>query len=105
MPVMAPRRIAASATVRAMGPRVSWVWEMGMTPERLSRPTVGLIPTMPQIEGGGTIEAAGGGGGDDRAVGLRAHGRGAEVCRHRRRRARAGARGVAVERVGVAALT
>src|SRR3954447_9940652 len=38
---------AASATVRACGPTVSWMWEMGTTPARLVRPTVGLIATTP----------------------------------------------------------
>src|SRR4051794_25034010 len=45
MPVMAPRRIAASRTVRAMGPAVSWLWEIGTMPDRLISPSVGLIPT------------------------------------------------------------
>src|SRR5215470_13660450 len=39
--------MAASATVRPWGPTVSWVCEMGTTPARLVRPTVGLIPTTP----------------------------------------------------------
>src|SRR5712692_5916653 len=38
-------RAAASATVRACGPMVSCVCEMGTTPARLVRPTVGLMPT------------------------------------------------------------
>ncbi len=42
-PSRTPRRIAASATVRAIGPAVSWSAVMGMTPYRLTRPTVGLI--------------------------------------------------------------
>ena len=94
-PASAPRRTAASATVRAMGPAVSWLWAMGMMPARLTRPTVGLMPTTPQMRGGR----------DDRAVGLGADGGGAEVGGDGR-----GAepelepRGVAVERVGVAAL-
>src|SRR5712692_6615790 len=37
--------IAASITVRAMGPAVSWLDAMGMMPVRLARPTVGLMPT------------------------------------------------------------
>src|SRR5216684_5815077 len=36
---------AASATVRPCGPIVSCVCEMGTTPPRLVRPTVGLMPT------------------------------------------------------------
>src|SRR4051812_49700623 len=38
---------AASATVRACGPTVSCVCEMGTTPARLVSPTVGLIATTP----------------------------------------------------------
>src|SRR3954468_13415871 len=53
---MIPRRMAASATVRHNGPAVSWVCEMGMIPARLTRPTVGLIPTMPHRLDGETIE-------------------------------------------------
>src|ERR1044071_4421248 len=39
--------IAASATVRPCGPTVSCVCEIGTTPARLVRPTVGLMPTTP----------------------------------------------------------
>src|SRR5262249_18742681 len=52
----APSRIAASRTVRAIGPAVSCECEIGMTPDRLTRPTVGLIPTMPLADDGLTIE-------------------------------------------------
>jgi hypothetical protein len=38
--------------VRAIGPAVSWLAEMGMIPDRLTSPTVGLIPQMPLIEDG-----------------------------------------------------
>src|SRR3954447_26247228 len=38
---------AASATVRACGPIVSWVCEIGTTPARLTSPTVGLMATTP----------------------------------------------------------
>src|ERR1700693_2642152 len=38
---------AASATVRACGPTVSWMWEMGTTPARLVSPTVGFSATTP----------------------------------------------------------
>src|ERR1700752_1269223 len=41
------RAAAASATERACGPKVSWVWEIGTIPARLVSPTVGLIPTTP----------------------------------------------------------
>ena len=53
---MAASTIAASCTVRAMGPVVSWVLEMGITPRRLTSPTVGLMPTMAFIELGITTE-------------------------------------------------
>jgi hypothetical protein len=39
-----------------MGPAVSCVCEMGMIPARLTRPTVGLIPTIPQLVDGQTID-------------------------------------------------
>ena len=42
---MAPSMMAASVTVRAIGPGVSWSAVIGMTPYRLTRPTVGLMPT------------------------------------------------------------
>src|SRR2546425_645616 len=42
---MTLRAAAASATVRPCGPIVSCVCEMGTTPVRLVRPTVGLMPT------------------------------------------------------------
>ena len=42
-----PSRIAASVTVRAIGPAVSWSAVIGMMPSRLTRPTVGLMPTTP----------------------------------------------------------
>src|SRR6185436_13908290 len=48
--------IAASLTVRVIGPAVSWLCAIGMIPARLTRPTVGLRPTSPQIEAGLTIE-------------------------------------------------
>src|SRR2546427_13212598 len=51
-----PSAAAASATVRPCGPTVSCVWEIGTTPARLVRPTVGLIPTVPFAFAGQTIE-------------------------------------------------
>ena len=39
-----------------MGPAVSCVEEMGMMPERLTSPTVGFKPTMPQDDAGETID-------------------------------------------------
>src|SRR5437764_5497319 len=47
---------AASATVRACGPTVSCVCEIGITPWRLVRPTVGLMPTTPLLDDGLMIE-------------------------------------------------
>ena len=44
-PSSTPSRMAASVTVRAIGPGVSWSAVIGMTPYRLTRPTVGLMPT------------------------------------------------------------
>ena len=42
-PSIAPSRIAASVTVFAIGPAVSWSAVMGIMPYRLTRPTVGLM--------------------------------------------------------------
>jgi hypothetical protein len=53
---MAPSRRAASSTVRAIGPAVSCDREIGMTPQRLISPTVGLIPTQQQADAGETID-------------------------------------------------
>src|ERR671937_1134563 len=46
---------AASATVRACGPTVSCVCEIGTTPARLVSPTVGLMPTTPLMHAGQTM--------------------------------------------------
>ncbi len=56
MPAIAVRSAAASATERAIGPAVSCEWAMGMIPERLTSPTVGLMPTSPFTEAGEVIE-------------------------------------------------
>src|SRR5947207_2161697 len=53
---MTLKAAAASATVRPWIPTVSCVCEMGTTPARLVRPTVGFIPTTPLAEAGPTIE-------------------------------------------------
>jgi hypothetical protein len=53
---MAPSSAAASATVRAIGPAVSCVCEIGTTPVRLISPTVGLMPTSPFAPDGHTID-------------------------------------------------
>src|SRR4029453_9701146 len=55
-PLLAERSIAASRTVRAIGPAVSWLWAIGMIPDRLTRPRVGLIPTSPLAPDGQTID-------------------------------------------------
>src|SRR3954468_9004848 len=55
-PVAAPRSTAASVTLRAIGPAVSWSALIGTTPARLQRPSVGLIPTSPLARDGQTIE-------------------------------------------------
>src|SRR5919198_4116731 len=46
---------AASGTVRPCGSTVSCVCEIGTTPARLVRPTVGLIPTTPLALPGHTM--------------------------------------------------
>src|ERR1044071_4189065 len=56
MPVSAVRRIAASVTVRAIGPAVSWLCAIGIIPARLTRPIVGLIPTREFADEGQTME-------------------------------------------------
>src|SRR3954454_4658631 len=53
---MAVSTRAASRTVRAIGPAVSWLWLIGTMRLRLTRPTVGLKPTMPLIAAGQVIE-------------------------------------------------
>src|SRR3954447_16293175 len=47
--------MAASATVRPCGPTVSCVCDIGTTPARLVRPTVGLMPTTPFAFAGQTM--------------------------------------------------
>src|SRR5262249_27923286 len=46
----------ASATVRAIGPAVSWLCAMGTIPERLTSPSVGLMPTSALLLDGETTE-------------------------------------------------
>src|SRR5437588_9288794 len=53
---MAPSTVAASATVRHIGPVTSWLWASGTTPERLVSPSVGLMPTRQLMWAGHTIE-------------------------------------------------
>ena len=56
IPVSTLNNIAASFTVRAIGPAVSCVLEIGIMPLRLNKPTVGFIPTMPQNDDGAITE-------------------------------------------------
>ena len=53
---MIPAMMAASVTVRHMGPAVSWRGEMGTTPFPLTNPTVGLKPTRPFSDEGDRME-------------------------------------------------
>ena len=48
--------IAASVTVRAIGPAVSWLWAIGTIPAWATSPTVGLRPTIALLPAGQTIE-------------------------------------------------
>src|SRR5215472_7095251 len=50
-----PNAAAASATVRPCGPTVSCVCDMGTTPARLTKPTVGLMATTPLALPGQTM--------------------------------------------------
>src|SRR5687767_8671921 len=56
MPASTDSSTAASATVRVIGPAASWLCEMGMMPERLTSPTVGLRPTSEAAADGDTTE-------------------------------------------------
>ncbi len=47
---------AASATLRTIGPAVSWLWLMGTMWVRDTRPTVGFSPTRPLIAEGQVTE-------------------------------------------------
>ena len=75
-PAIAPSRTAASATVRAIGPAVSWVCEIGMIPDRLDQANGRLDPD--QRRGAGRT--------DDRTVGLGADRRWPRDWRRPRRR-------------------
>ena len=55
-PASTPSKIAASVTVRAIGPAVSWLCAIGMIPVRLTSPSVGFIPTNPLLFAGETME-------------------------------------------------
>src|ERR1700733_10469659 len=55
-PAMIDMSNAASATVRVIGPVVSWRRVMGTTPTPLTSPTVGFRPTRPFSDAGARIE-------------------------------------------------
>src|SRR5689334_4225134 len=55
-PASTPSSAAASATLRAIGPAVSCVGEVGMVPPGETRPSVRLIPTSELAPEGQTIE-------------------------------------------------
>src|SRR5690606_26515094 len=55
-PAMTPSTMAASSTVRVIGPAVSCEWLIGTMCVRLTSPTVGLKPTMPLIAAGQVID-------------------------------------------------
>src|SRR5262245_32671170 len=48
--------IAASSTLRVIGPAESWLAAIGMMPVPLTRPTPGFMPTIPFADDGLTIE-------------------------------------------------
>src|SRR3954453_7211243 len=56
LPAITPRSAAASRTLAVIGPAVSWLWLIGTTCVRLTRPTVGFKPTMPLIAAGHVID-------------------------------------------------
>ena len=55
-PEITSRVLATNFTDFPIGPAVSWVLEIGIIPDLLTRPTVGFIPTMPFIEDGHEID-------------------------------------------------
>ncbi len=55
-PSSTPSIAAASATLRAIGPAVSWSSVTGTMPHRLTRPTVGLIAASIAADAGPTID-------------------------------------------------
>ena len=55
-PTMTSSSAAASATVRAIGPAVSWLCAIGTIPDRLTSPKVGLMPTIPHADAGATTD-------------------------------------------------
>ena len=55
-PTSTPSITAASATLRVIGPAVSWLAAIGMMPLRDTSPSVGFRPTSPPFADGQTIE-------------------------------------------------
>ena len=55
-PLITSRTFAASKTFLASGPGESWLKLIGITPLVETRPTVGLIPTIPFNDAGQTID-------------------------------------------------
>ena len=55
-PAITVSSAAASATVRASGPAVSWLAAIGRMPVRLTSPTVGFTPTAELATAGLRIE-------------------------------------------------
>src|SRR2546423_15698677 len=55
-PWITERTAAASVTLRVIGPAVSCAAEIGITPERLTRPSVGLTPTALFLPDGHMID-------------------------------------------------
>src|SRR5215467_16071244 len=56
LPARTDNNAAASATVRHIGPAVSWLCAIGITPARETNPSVGLMPTIPHVADGQMIE-------------------------------------------------
>ena len=48
--------MATNSTDLPIGPAVSWVLEIGTIPDLLTRPTVGLNPTIPLMDDGQDID-------------------------------------------------
>src|SRR2546421_7795764 len=57
-PVSVPNRIAASVTVRAIGPAVSRLWAVRLTPDQLTTTSLRLGPPMPHHPGRQTNQPA-----------------------------------------------
>src|SRR5262245_21308724 len=53
---MMPSKIAASVTVRVIGPAVSWLWAIGIIPSGETKPMLGFIPTHRLLPDGQTID-------------------------------------------------